>query len=374
MAVRDLDLTGDATLEERGYFIQNWRADLVGVMRPDGVLPGWFKYSAYGKHHEILLADVDDGSETGTRDGGITGEDFAYFYAQFEFGTPEADANNDGGTTIEDLLLFLELYEAGGPATTSRVMYAGYQYDSKVDLYHVRHRVYTTDLGSWLTQDFLGYVDGMSLYEYVSSTAVIARDPSGQQSILDQLLDNIHGFGGGSLTLPPIIIPIGLTGCAVQVVGTFSGEASKCQDNSGNSKSQICGSFGLEVYVACGKSKKAKLDKRDPRTVRQERPGLWGTDRSMKQKAKESVSGYRDRGLYGGGNTVLPKCADNKNVLDNIAVTGGVFLRGSAGFGCGVQGSVNFDLTPFIKDPNLDNLLNWDNLTSSFDTATGIWA
>jgi hypothetical protein len=54
---------------------------------------------------------------------------------------------NDGGVTIEDLLLYLELFEAGGPATTSRVMYAGYQYDAKVDLYHVRFRVYSTELG-----------------------------------------------------------------------------------------------------------------------------------------------------------------------------------------------------------------------------------
>lgn len=192
MAVRDLDITGDATLEGRGYFIQNWRADLVGVMRPDGVLPGWFKYSAYGKHQEVLLADVDDGNGTGVRDGGLTTDDLLYFLAKFELGTAEADITNDGGVTIDDLLLYEELFEAGGPATTSRVMYAGYQYDAKVELYHVRFRVYSTEIGSWLTQDPLGYVDGSSLYEYVGSLPLVYGDPTGL--IKDWITDMLHGI------------------------------------------------------------------------------------------------------------------------------------------------------------------------------------
>jgi hypothetical protein len=43
----------------------------------------------------------------------------------------------------------------------------------------VRHRHYAPDLGRWLSRDPLGYVDGMSLYEYVGSYPMNITDPSG---------------------------------------------------------------------------------------------------------------------------------------------------------------------------------------------------
>ncbi|HFE46515.1 MAG TPA: RHS repeat-associated core domain-containing protein [Nannocystis exedens] len=62
--------------------------------------------------------------------------------------------------------------------------YAGYEYDPTFEgaerhLYHVRHRVYDADVGRWTRRDPLGYVDGMSLYEYVASRPVTATDPDG---------------------------------------------------------------------------------------------------------------------------------------------------------------------------------------------------
>ena len=56
--------------------------------------------------------------------------------------------------------------------------FCGYWYDFRSGFYHVRHRAYYPNRG-WLQRDPLGYVDGMSLYEYVQSGPVVLVDPYG---------------------------------------------------------------------------------------------------------------------------------------------------------------------------------------------------
>ena len=65
-------------------------------------------------------ADVDDGSNTGTRDGGVGIEDLLYYLALFNAGDWRADLDDgtftgthDGGVGIEDLLYYLSAYNAG---------------------------------------------------------------------------------------------------------------------------------------------------------------------------------------------------------------------------------------------------------------------
>ncbi len=66
------------------------------------------------------VADVDDGSSTGTPDGGVTIDDLLYYLAIFEAGDAAADVDDgsstgtpDGGVTIDDLLYFLVRFESG---------------------------------------------------------------------------------------------------------------------------------------------------------------------------------------------------------------------------------------------------------------------
>ena len=65
-------------------------------------------------------ADLDDGTGTGTPDGGITIDDLLYFLIAFENGSINADLDDgsgtntpDGGVTIDDLLYFLVRFENG---------------------------------------------------------------------------------------------------------------------------------------------------------------------------------------------------------------------------------------------------------------------
>jgi hypothetical protein len=65
-------------------------------------------------------ADLDDGTGSGTPDGGVTIDDLLFFLQQFAAGDVGADLDDgsgsgspDGGVTVEDLLFFLERFGAG---------------------------------------------------------------------------------------------------------------------------------------------------------------------------------------------------------------------------------------------------------------------
>lgn len=67
----------------------------------------------------VCVADTDDGSETGTCDGGVTIDDLLYYLQIFEVGNLAADINDgsstgapDGGLTIDDLLYYLTRFES----------------------------------------------------------------------------------------------------------------------------------------------------------------------------------------------------------------------------------------------------------------------
>lgn len=66
------------------------------------------------------VADVDDGTGEGRRDGGVTIDDLVYYLAGYDGGWPRADVDDgrgtgtrDGGITIDDLLYYLVHYAAG---------------------------------------------------------------------------------------------------------------------------------------------------------------------------------------------------------------------------------------------------------------------
>lgn len=70
--------------------------------------------------HGDCVADFDDGTGTGTPDGGVTIEDLLYYLAIFDLGDVCADVDDgsstgtqDGGVTIEDLLYYLTRFDAG---------------------------------------------------------------------------------------------------------------------------------------------------------------------------------------------------------------------------------------------------------------------
>lgn len=184
------DDTADVNLETRYYPLQNWRADVVCVGKlndEDFQLVEVVDYDTYGNalSRPAVSADFD-------HDGGVTGSDLSDFFTAHGNGDPEADADLSGGITNDDIGVFYAAYEAGiygpsrGACVNSGVIagYAGYVRDRFAqygELYHVRHRVYDTRMGTWTKRDPLGYVDGMGLYQYCSALPLRTSDWLGLQ-------------------------------------------------------------------------------------------------------------------------------------------------------------------------------------------------
>jgi hypothetical protein len=76
--------------------------------------------SAVTAYRSGCVADFDDGSGTGTPDGGVGIEDLLYYLSVYDLGVVAADVDDgsatgthDGGVGIEDLLYFLQRYNEG---------------------------------------------------------------------------------------------------------------------------------------------------------------------------------------------------------------------------------------------------------------------
>jgi RHS repeat-associated protein len=209
VVMRDRDTDANGTLEERRYYVQNWRADVVAITKSNGDPLQYVVYSPYGEPVTHAVADVD-----------LDGDVDIYDQAAWANGSPNStfayaaleDLNHDGTDSAADDALFDESYTdnlgLGGRGRLSsgkldnRKGYAGYEHDESLTMYHVRHRVYRADLGRWMTRDPLGYVDGMSTYEYVAGMGVVLLDPSGLCTSCGN--QPIADISPGTRPLPPI--------------------------------------------------------------------------------------------------------------------------------------------------------------------------
>lgn len=190
--LRDRDMTNgwtgaaDGTLEERVYLLQNWRADVVAIVAPDGdggaTMLEWIKYSAYGVPFALPAGDTDsDGDCDSTDDAQITTWKNAPAYDV----RGDLDLDGDVDATDESLVVSAHQSLGRGVLTSSAVGnckgYAGYEGDAKLSAkWHVRHRVLDSVLGRWLRRDPLGYVDGKNLCLYVRGRPVELIDPLGR--------------------------------------------------------------------------------------------------------------------------------------------------------------------------------------------------
>jgi len=158
---------------------------VVALLTDAGEMVEWVKHSAYGVPFALPAGDTDsDGDWDATDSTTILGGG-AYDVRK--------DADLDGDVDAADATQAHSItgsYQTLGrgvlssAAVSNRRGYAGYEYAPEFQgagrhIYHVRHRVYDAGVGRWTRRDPLGYVDGMSLYEYVGSQPVTARDPRG---------------------------------------------------------------------------------------------------------------------------------------------------------------------------------------------------
>jgi RHS repeat-associated protein len=171
-------------------------ATLDTAARPGTALGGTqlrrIRYSTYGVPHAPAAGDIDGDGSTATSDltallaaWGSSYGDMAYHAA--------ADVDLDGSIGTSDLLIVqanfstqpergvLQRTGAAGVwgGASLRVGFGGSLYDAAAGLYLMRNRWYDPRLGRFITRDPAGYVDGISLYQYVRGNPLVYFDPFG---------------------------------------------------------------------------------------------------------------------------------------------------------------------------------------------------
>ena len=200
---RERDLTSNGGFDDRYYYLQNWRNDVVAIMDHLGEIKEKIVYDAYGRPSCFSPADIETtGGGVGRPDGIVDASDVSAWSTgsaawNKDIGNgsgvaiPDGMVNSNDQATITNLTA---LFIGGGWGKLSssdvgnRKGYAGYEFDEVLNgsatadnktLYHVRHRVLAADTGKWLQKDPLGYHDSMDLYEYCQSDAIDKVDAMG---------------------------------------------------------------------------------------------------------------------------------------------------------------------------------------------------
>lgn len=205
VVLRDRDTDENGSLEERHYYCQNWRADVVAVIDDVGSQVEQTRYTAYGTPYAIPFIDQN-------RDGAFNFFDLTLMQSKVSAGVYDvtADGNLDGLINFFDLSHFLNQNTViNGQAMGRDVQstyghnrgYAGYWRVDELKLSHVRHRWYDAGNGTWISKDPAGYVDGASLYGYVAMQPMVYIDPSG---LLIKSWPNRSGGNGGSGNTPSV--------------------------------------------------------------------------------------------------------------------------------------------------------------------------
>jgi RHS repeat-associated protein len=201
----------DGILEERRYYCQNWRSDVVAVVTDTAQQVEHVRYSSYGIPIGLPAGDADS-------DGDTDAADLTQINSWITCGAScydvRGDINLDGCVSITDRSLFRSGMSLGWGVLTrtdtlNRKGYAGYEFDPALQasyrIYHVRHRPLNADLGQWMTRDPIGYADGASLYQYLGSHPLADMDPSGLSSSpsRQQLIDGPSGRRPHEAPRPP---------------------------------------------------------------------------------------------------------------------------------------------------------------------------
>lgn len=207
VVLRDNDPDGDGTLDERHYYCQSWRADVVAIIDHQGRQVEHIRYSAYGVPYSIPMADKDRNGTIEVTPGNpdVTAQANAISAAYDVW----FDNDLDGDVDFTDLTLWsaqAAAIAADGPFGRGVLSgykhnrgHAGYWREAASGLANVRYRWFDANTGIWLSPDPSGYPDGPNLFAYGVSAPVVGADPRGLGWLrfLDDAYDKWIDYGTG---------------------------------------------------------------------------------------------------------------------------------------------------------------------------------
>jgi len=186
----------DGTLEEKRYYCQNWRGDVVAIVSSAGAMYEWVKYSPYGIPFGMPAADTES-------DGDCDATDITQIQTWINGSAYDVrgDLDLDGDVDTTDKSAAQGSFQGvtlGAHVLSnvgSRKGFTGHERDScTLGVWHARRRVLASDAGLWVNRDPGGYVDSANLLEYVASSPIKNIDPSG----LGATIVN-HNAGSGTV-------------------------------------------------------------------------------------------------------------------------------------------------------------------------------
>ncbi len=254
--------------EERAYYCQNWRGDVVSILKHTGSTNAQvfetLRYSSYGVPFALPPGDTDSDGDCDNADGDA--------FLDWQINGPytlRADIDLDGSVDGDDVNIAvtnngrtLGRGVLSHSSVSNRKGYCGYEHDGVVDvLAHVRHRVLLTELGRWSRRDPLGYVDGMNALEYVRSNPLSSNDPTGESFMFPWGPPPISSPPKGPCRFLPLEEPItspcygsGSDDPPIQppcTVRSARGSESSCEDGGTPGSHTSCGVI-FRVCVICG--------------------------------------------------------------------------------------------------------------------------
>ena len=230
----------DGVLEERLYYCQNWHAEVSAIVTSGGAMKEWVKYSAYGTPLGLPGGDTNSSGATDATDvtqvqTWINGSAYDVRGDIDLNGTVDATDKSTIRNSFSGISLGFRNLSAAGVA--SRKGFAGYEYlTTLAPKYQVRSRALLCDAGRWEIRDPLGYVDGLSLYQYIHSSPLGGVDPTGQAPC--------PGAAGSSQGGPTTVTGVG-HGCSA----AFASAMGHAAQGSGAGEACDAGGCGCELTI-----------------------------------------------------------------------------------------------------------------------------
>ena len=182
-----IDTNDDST----SWHLTDVQFSTIAILDDAANLQERVKYDSYGRalHHDWRDVDGDRDYDSTDRSAIAT---IAISLGN-QIGDPaylsEADLDRDGTIDSNDLNLATTNYNAALSSGTlsnsdvkNQIGWDGYVYNSEIasaGLYTVRFRWYSPDAGRWLERDPAGYVDELSLYQFLGGRVFRSLDPLG---------------------------------------------------------------------------------------------------------------------------------------------------------------------------------------------------
>jgi len=185
---RDRDTDGNGSLDERIWYAQNWRHDVVAIVDDAGHQLEMVRYSAYGVHFGMPGGDADSDGDNDSADHSqiLTWGTSGPYDVRGDMDL-DGDIDNSDKTTAEGAPFNGATLGRGNlslPEVASGRAYAGYVLAGlATSVFSVRSRELQSHLGTWAQRDSREYTDSTNQYVYVRANPMLGTDPTGSITV-----------------------------------------------------------------------------------------------------------------------------------------------------------------------------------------------